>query len=64
MARIAIALEAPLRVDYGKASVLLQRLAAGDRPDLVVLPKRALIRYLHGPVAAQAIEASGMRRIP
>jgi len=24
----------------------------------------ALIRYLHGPVAAQAIEASGMRRIP
>src|SRR5258708_38766521 len=42
MVRIAVALHAPLRVDYGEASVLLQRLAAGDRPDLVVLPKSAL----------------------
>ena len=76
MARIAVALEAPPRVDYGEAGVLLQRLAAGDRPQFVVLAKSALeplgqqdaaaglIRYLHGALAAQAIEAAGTRRIP
>jgi molybdate transport system substrate-binding protein len=42
MARIAVALEAPLYIDYGEASVLLQRPSAGERPDLVVLPRSAL----------------------
>jgi molybdate transport system substrate-binding protein len=42
LARIESALEAPVQIDYDEGAVLLRRLAAGERPDVVILTRDAL----------------------